>query len=80
MWTSRLFGLALAVAGAALLGFIWSQLMDHSGQFLFIYQIGIPPAMALAFIGLLAFFFGAHLVIAPRSALKRRTPGSRHRG
>ncbi len=78
MWMSRLFGLVLAVAGAGLLAFIWSQMLDHSGAFLFIYRIGIPAAMLLAFAGLLALFFGAHLVVAPRSAVRRWLPGAHH--
>jgi len=80
MWISRAFGLGLAAAGAALLGFLWSQMWDRSQDFLFIYQIGIPGALALGLLGLTAFFFGVHLVVAPRSAIRHWTPRIRGRG
>lgn len=73
MWLSRLSGLVLAAAGGSLIGFLWSQVLDESGDYLFIHRIGIPGVLLLAAAGIIAFVFGVHFLIAPRSAVKRWT-------
>ena len=75
MWRSRLIGLAVAAGGAGLLGFLWTQM---SGRSQFLYAIGIPGALFLGAIGVTLLVFGAHLLIAPKSAARRWTPGLRN--
>ena len=72
MWTSRFIGLAVAAAGAGLLAFLWWQM---SGTSHFLYAIGIPGALFLGAVGATVLVFGAHLLIAPKSAVKRWAPG-----
>ena len=79
MWLSRMFGLLLAAGGAGLLGFLWSQVLDLPGRTNFTYRIGVPGALLLAALGIILFFFGMHLFIAPRSAVRRWTPRPRRR-
>ena len=74
MWKSRLAGLLIASAGGALLGFLWSQMMDSSQDYLFIYRAGIPIVLLLAAAGIMAVVFGLHLLVAPKSAVRRWTP------
>lgn len=77
MWRSRASGLFIAAAGAAILAFLWSQVTDRSGDYLFIYRIGIPGVLLLTGLGALAVVFGAHLFCAPTSALRRWIPRRR---
>lgn len=74
MWLSRLAGLVILAAGGGLLGFLWLQAADRSGNYLFVHRIGPPGVLLLAAAGMIGFVFGVHLLIAPRSAVKRWTP------
>ncbi|MFI4936115.1 MAG: hypothetical protein ACHP7N_15995 [Caulobacterales bacterium] len=68
MWTSRLMGLAIGAVGAALLVFVFYQTSDHAVDAIYIYKIGLPGLLLLGMVGLIAFAFGSHLLVAPKSA------------
>jgi cytochrome c biogenesis protein CcdA len=74
MWKSRLAGVVIAAVGASVLGFLWSQMMDQSNDYLLIYRIGIPGDLILSALGLMAIVFGLHLLFAPRTAVRAWTP------
>lgn len=79
MWLSRLSGLIIAAAGGSVVGFLWSQVLDRSGDGLFVQRLGIPGVLLLSAAGIIAFVFGSHLLVAPKSAVRRWTGRSARR-
>ncbi len=66
--------MAVALAGAGLIGFLWSDLMRSDRDDLFVIRLGIPGVLLLAAVGAVAFVFGIHRLIARRYAGRRWTP------
>ena len=73
MFIWRVFGLAITVASAALVAFLWLQMLDKSGQTLFIHRAGIPLDLLLATLGLCGVIIGLHLAF--RVGRRRKLPG-----
>jgi hypothetical protein len=74
MWKWRVFGLVLAGGGAALMAFLWSQVLDRSDRILFIHRAGIPADLLLAMVSLCAVLIGLHLLLRPKALARRLTP------
>jgi hypothetical protein len=74
MWKWRLFGLVLAGGGAAVMAFLWSQVLDRSGRTLFIHRAGIPADLLLAMMAICAVVVGLHLLLRPKAVVHRLTP------
>ncbi len=68
MRMSRLSGLVIAAAGAAVLAFSLYWGADRGMQALFTYRIGMPGVLLLGMMGLIGVVFGTHLVVAPASS------------
>ena len=65
MTFSRISGLVIALAGAAVLAFCLYWGADRGMQALFAYKLGMPGVLLLGMTGLIGFVFGTHLVVAP---------------
>jgi hypothetical protein len=77
MWTARLFGFAVAGAGAALLLLVWTQLsvvIAPMTRLTLAEKAGMSGVLLLIGLGIFAVVFGLDLALQPRSALKRWTP------
>lgn len=72
MWAARITGLIIASAGGSLAGLLWLELMDRGGRDLFVHRLGLPGALLLAALGVVAVVFGLYLLLDPQSALRRR--------
>jgi len=73
VWISRSIGLVLAASGAGLLVFLLSRVIDRAESGALTLRLGIPGVLFLALVAQLAFAFGMHLLVTPRSAVRRRT-------
>jgi hypothetical protein len=79
MWKTRLAGAIIALAGAATFAFVFYQGLKPPVASHLMFAIGMPGALLIAMASLIAFVFGVHLTVAPRTAARRWTPGIRRR-
>jgi hypothetical protein len=74
MWLRKTIGLALAVAGLAVLVALLYPYFTHSLKTGSIFQSSIPVALLTGMVAVIAFVFGAHLSLPGglHGALRRR--------
>src|SRR5271167_3078752 len=75
MWISRLTGVVIALIGGVMFAFALRPGASQAMDAIVIYRIGMPGVLLIGMVGLIAFAFGVHLAVAPRSAVRRWSPG-----